>query len=784
MKRVFPIRTKITVAVASMVMLAVIMVCALLAWHEKQQELESFLARLKTSASLLSENSVASVQFKDSKEALSVLNSLKTQKEVVGAALYNQDNEILAEYTTREGVMLFPKSQVASGHMVDVSSILVWQPVVLNDKKIGMISIRGDRMGAAQVIKEYLFISLAAGSIAIIASVLLAIPLCRAITNPILALVRAAKCVTDSRDYSIRAPSKTSDEIGTLAEAFNAMIEQVQIRDRQLQSNQEHLEELVARRTDELSHRNAELAAEKERAEAANRAKSAFLANMSHEIRTPMTAMIGYADILLYPDQSASDRLQCIQTIRRNGQHLLSLINDILDLSKIEAGRMTLENIACSPFQVVAEAASLMRARAVEKNLNFDVEYVGSIPKTIKTDPTRLRQILMNLLANGIKFTEKGGVKIVVSLSPETQGEQGKMQFDIVDTGIGIAETEQDRLFNAFTQADESMTRRFGGTGLGLVICKRLVEAMGGNIQLQSQIGKGTKFSVSIDVGSLAGVPLITDCRELGANLGQPSTPTLESGKINGRILLAEDGVDNQRLISYILRRAGAEVEIAENGKIGSDRVLEAIDQGKPFDVVLMDMQMPVMDGYQAAGRLRSKGVNVPIIALTAHAMTGDRERCISSGCSDYLTKPIDQASLISTVHRFLMTKGPETGSGVKMISTKTIKSEFSGDDVMKEIILQYVEGLPSHVLNIQDSLDKNDLQTLRRIVHQIKGSGGGYGFSELSAAAARAEASIRNQEDIKSIQTQVSDLLALMRSVEGYNADREKARATEGSDH
>ncbi len=397
----------------------------------------------------------------------------------------------------------------------------------------------------------------------------------------------------------------------------------------------------------------ADLHAAKEAAEAASRAKSEFLANMSHEIRTPMTAILGFTESLLDPTLSDQERLGAIQTVHRNGEHLLSVINNILDLSKIEAGRMTVESIRCSPCQILAEVASMIKVRADGKNLSFEIECPLPIPDTIRTDPTRLRQILINLIGNSIKFTEVGGVRLVATFLP---GDSPLMQFDVIDRGIGMSSDQAARLFEPFSQGDTSTARQFGGTGLGLVISKRFAQMLGGDIVLIStRLNAGSQFRVTIATGPLDGVSMVEDPSSATA-----VAPAKSHGKplpsLTCRILLAEDGPDNQRLISFVLRKAGAEVVVASNGRSAVDLALASLQEDRPFDIVLMDMQMPVMDGYEATAWLRQKGYDGPIIALTAHAMASDRERCIKVGCTDYTTKPIDRPKLIAMINSHLST--------------------------------------------------------------------------------------------------------------------------------
>ncbi|MGD0525928.1 MAG: ATP-binding protein, partial [Polyangiaceae bacterium] len=459
----------------------------------------------------------------------------------------------------------------------------------------------------------------------------------------------------------------------------------------------------------------------------ANRAKSEFLANMSHEIRTPMTAVVGFADLLLDPSLGPSDRVNYVQTIRRNGEHLLSLVDDILDLSKIEAGKMTVERIPMSPTQIVLEVESLMRVRALEKGLSFSVKFDGPIPETVHGDPTRVRQILMNFVGNAIKFTTKGGIRLLCRCDGATS-KDAAMVFEVTDTGIGMTEEELGRVFATFAQADASTTRRFGGSGLGLVISKRLAGLMGGDITVESTPGRGSTFRVQVPAGSLAGVRMITEHAEAPAD---PSIARVPSLPPECRVLLAEDGRDNQVLVTAFLVKAGATVKVVENGHLAVEEAKAAVDAGSPYDVVLMDMQMPVMDGYSATSKLRLLGYDRPIVALTAHAMAGDRERCESAGCDDYLTKPVDRAKLTATVARFI---------GRTVAAGEVVRSTFADDDDMREIVDLFVQELPERSSAIVRASKDGDVGTLKRLAHQLAGAAGGYGFPGITTAARAVE--------------------------------------------
>ncbi len=620
------------------------------------------------------------------------------------------------------------------------------------DSPVGFLQLVYDLQEVQSDITEHI-ISVGRMSVAIVTlGIVITIVVVRRLLTPVADLVATTTAIADG-DLRKRATTTAVGEIGDLARAFNHMADR-------LQESYESIEKTVKERTAELIR--------------ANKAKSDFLANMSHEIRTPMTAILGFSENLLEPDLPEPDRLDAIRTIHRNGDHLLSLINDILDITKIEAGKLKLERIRCSPFEVVAEIQSLMRVRADAKGLYFKVDHVGRIPETIETDPGRLRQILINLIGNAIKFTERGGVRLMMCLVDD-EGAEPMMHFDVIDTGIGMDPDQETKVFNPFTQADETMTRKFGGTGLGLSISKRLAQMLGGDITIDSQPGHGSTFTVSIATGPLDGVEMTDRPRQrtVEATRQSESTPMPEPSSLLGcRVLLAEDGPDNQRLISFVLGQAGADVAVVENGQLAVDQTLKAGQDGKPFNVVLMDMQMPILDGYAATRLLRSKKYNGPILALTAHAMANDRQKCMKAGCDAYATKPIDRAKLVALVAQYARKPdAPPESSPSQTVAARSdaptpvsnpsepLLSDFADDPDMAELILEFVSNLPSRLEAIRQSLAASDLAALSTLSHQLKGAAGGYGFPTLSKCAAQLERTARTAEDLASLREQVEDL-------------------------
>ena len=532
----------------------------------------------------------------------------------------------------------------------------------------------------------------------------------------------------------------------------------------------------------ELENAKSELRKSKEAADAANRAKSDFLANMSHEIRTPMNAILGFTDVMRRGLATLeSQRREYLNTIHASGQHLLNLINDILDISKIEAGGLELELTQCSPHKILAEVVSIMKGRAEEKSIYLRFRSDGGLPETILTDPTRVRQLVTNLVGNAIKFTEEGGVDIVARLVMSNGRPQ--MAIDITDTGIGMTNEQAAKVFTPFVQADASVTRRFGGTGLGLSISKRFAEALGGCITVTSKPGKGSKFTAMIETGPIKHVRMISDTESKSQEARVTQTMGVAVNLPPCRILVADDVEANRKLIKLVLASAGAELEQATNGQ-------EAYEMARDgdFDMVLMDMQMPVMDGFTAVRKLRSEGFSKPIYALTADAMKGSEEACRAAGCSGFLTKPIDLDKVLATVAEVIREVNPkrvrrvvvepvEAAVAVETALPPPVNEQSSASPPMtqsmevdlaalQEIARDYLPYLKEQIVELSTAWDQREYVEVGKLAHSIKGSAGTFGLDEFTEPAAKLQYLASNQADDSEIEQGIAVLVDLAERV------------------
>ena len=627
MRRYASLRWRLTGLIVAGSVVSAVIAAAGFSWVELKRFWIHSRAEVQAVGNVISDQVGPAITLDDRKAAGEILASLRSDGLIHDAILYSRGGACFADYRRSNvgGCRAGPSRTPRSGP----DTIVVSLPVVVGEDRVGTLLLSAAVPSVASLLAQYsggailiLVLSLAVAGV-------MGIVLQSRVSSPILEIASVAERIAQTHRFQDRVVVSSKDELGVLAGSFNAMLGEIQRRDTQLAQHRLSLEEQIAER----SRVNAELLLAKEKAEDAARLKSEFLANMSHEIRTPLNGVMGMISLVLDQCGNSAEREQLL-VAQAAAQSLVTILNDILDLSKIEAGKMTLEAIDFDLVDTVRQSMRIFDSLVVEKRLQLRMSVTPGAPEWVRGDPARLRQVLVNLIGNAVKFTDQGSVQVLVAPAGD-----GILRFIVQDTGIGIPPEKLGAIFDAFTQADGSHTRRFGGTGLGLTITRRLVDLMGGRLMVESAIGQGSRFSCDLPMAACH-----RPAPPQEAAVAPLPLPPLH-------VLVAEDNPINQKVIFAMLRRQGCSITLAPNGEQAWNHFRE-----ERFDLILMDIQMPEMDGLEATRMIRreeqsrASGGRVPILALTAHASPAQHEQCLAQGMDGVLTKPISLPVLLREI--------------------------------------------------------------------------------------------------------------------------------------
>lgn len=694
----------------------------------------------------------------DSPQAEKWLQILSGQRNVRAAALYDAHGEFFAGYQRVPGSQVLPRSLEEVQEIYFAKNIFTCIKKLYQDDTLeGFFYLSSDLHDARSGFLSILLIFGIVTVVTLVVAYFLALLLHKQFKKPIVSLVDTARFICEKKDFKARARKYSSDEMGLLTDTINSMLDEIARRDEEMQDLTEQLELRVENRTAALQEINARLLSEKIRADQAATVKSDFLANMSHEIRTPMNGIVAACDLAMdeKPPVKVANYLRIVQ---ESSHDLLLIINDILDFSRLEAGTLVLDRNLFSLPDLLAELYDFFSVKAHDDGIDLVIDTDSEVPSILIGDRARFRQILYNLVDNGIKFSHEGMVSLYVSCL-NVDDNEASLEVRVRDTGVGLCPEGKERIFRSFHQEDSSSTREYGGTGLGLAISRQLARMMQGTITVESELGKGATFIVTVRMG----------WKDI--EIGEATSSPVKKKKITGEkvdfcglhVLVVEDNETNRGVAEAMLTAMGITVESVENGKEAVDIAFQGC-----YDAILMDMQMPVMDGYQAMQKIRQEGAckEVPIIAMTAHALSEDKEQCLQAGADAYISKPVHKKRLQDLLATVLREKGHLVGStdeddpfdsmetGAEFVAEsslvdveKAIRQLGIRDDVYHRVLKTFCVDYQTFKDDYIQSSRENDIGKIQKMVHSLKGSSATVGAESLSKLATEADKICKTME-------------------------------------